>query len=140
MTIYLAFPWLWFCLGIASGALLGLGFHKAEFMGGYDSWRRRLARLGHISFFGTGALVLAMVLTIRSDGFIAVNTGLDAALGGLPLSVACLWLTMIGAVTMPLVCFLSAWRKPLRCAFFIPVLSLGGGVVGFTALLLFYSV
>jgi len=135
--IYLAFPWVWFSLGIASGALLGLGFHKAEFMGGYGSWRRRLARLGHISFFGTGALVLAMVLTIRSNEFLDGAETIEASIKAMLIGIACLWLTIIGAVTMPLVCFLSAWRKPFRYGFVVPVLSLSGGVVGFTALLLF---
>ena len=31
---------------------------------------------------------------------------------------------MIGAVTMPLVCLLSAWRKAMRHLFFIPVACL----------------
>ena len=40
------------------------------------------------------------------------------------------WLFVAGAVSMPTVCFLSAWRKPLRHLFFIPVLSLIGAAAG----------
>ncbi|MEO1236520.1 MAG: hypothetical protein AAFX76_07005 [Planctomycetota bacterium] len=120
----LAFAWVWFVLGIASGALLGLGFHRAGFMGGYGSWRRRLARLGHISFFGTGFLALAMGLT-----------------ASVCPEVCARWLTVVagllipGAVLMPTVCFLSAWREGFRVWFFLPVLGLGGGVLGFTGVL-----
>lgn len=128
MTFYLiAFAWLWFCLGIVSGAVLGLVFHREDGWGGYDSWRRRLARLGHISFFGTGFLVLAMALTAAA---LPPEAGVMKSLRWLgPLAV-------MGAVTMPLVCGLSAWRKPWRAAFPVPVVTLGLSVFGFTAVLL----
>lgn len=125
----IAFAWLWFVLGIVSGAVLGLGFAKADFMGGYDSWRRRLARLGHISFFGTGGLVLAAALSaaaLQAIGAPVSERGLRVAGGSL----------VVGAVAMPTVCFLSAWRKPWRHVFFVPVLGLGGGVVWWTWLVL----
>ena len=48
----LVLGWLWIALGFASGAVLGLWFHKEQWLGGYASWMRRLYRLGHISFFG----------------------------------------------------------------------------------------
>ncbi|MEM7625794.1 MAG: hypothetical protein AAF333_09205 [Planctomycetota bacterium] len=124
--VLITFGWVWFALGIVSGAVLGLGFHRADFMGGYGSWRRRLARLGHISFFGTG--MLAMMMGITSIVFKdAMPAAMD--LPGVFLGVGVL--TLSGGVTMPVVCFLAAWRKPLRHLFFIPVLGLGGGVLGF---------
>lgn len=115
----LLFAWCWFSLGIASGAVLGLGFHRQDFMGGYDGWRRRLARLGHIAFFGTGLLALAMGLT----GMAWPEVGVGRVVGVLTLS---------GGVTMPTVCFLSAWRKGFRHLFALPVVALSGGVMGFT--------
>ncbi|MEM1444974.1 MAG: hypothetical protein AAGF84_02890 [Planctomycetota bacterium] len=125
----IAFAWVWFVLGIVSGAVLGLGFAKADFMGGYDSWRRRLARLGHISFFGTGGLALAAALSAAALQAIGTPVSDD----GLRIAGA---LLVVGAVAMPTVCFLSAWRKPWRHVFFVPVLGLGGGVVGWTWLVL----
>lgn len=118
------FAWGWLLMGLLSGVLLGLGFHKAEFMGGYAGWRRRLTRLGHISFFGTGLLNLFAALTWR--GF-----GLDASY--MPASA---WLLVTGAVAMPTVCFLCAWKMPLRHLFPIPVLTLVGGTGLFFAALL----
>ena len=37
-------------------------------MGGYGSFRRRLARLGHISFFGLGFLNLLLAFTNQLVG------------------------------------------------------------------------
>lgn len=127
--ILIAFGWLWFVLGVLSGAVLGLGFHRAEFMGGYGSWRRRLARLGHIAFFGTGILALLMGITMLALEGAAPDV---RNLSGVWIGV----LTLSGGVTMPAVCFLAAWRKPLRQLFVMPVLTLGGGVLGFTGQLM----
>ena len=45
---------------------------------------------------------------------------------------------LFGGITMPLTCFLTAWRTPFRHAFFVPVASLCTGAitllyVGFTS-------
>jgi hypothetical protein len=37
---------------------------------------------------------------------------------------------IVGAATMPTVCFLSAWRKPFRHLFFVPVGAVLIGVIG----------
>ena len=56
MVVNEAFGWLWIVLGFASGTLLGLKFQSESWLGGYGSHRRRLIRLGHISFLGLGFL------------------------------------------------------------------------------------
>lgn len=104
--------WIWITGGFLSGAILGLFFYDPEWLGGYGSWRRRMLRLGHISFIGTGLLNLAFVFTIAGRETVAP-----------PIAS---WLFIIGAVSMPLVCFLSAWRDGLRHLFPIPVASLIG--------------
>lgn len=114
--LQLVFAWGWMLMGLLSGVALGLGFHKAEFMGGYDGWRRRLARLGHIAFFGTGLLNLFSTLTWK---VFAIESGLMPVVG---------WLLLVGAAAMPTVCLLSAWRKPFRHLFPVPVVTLVGGV------------
>lgn len=48
--------WSLILCGFVSGSLLGLGFHRAEFLGGYGSFRRRLLRLGHIALVALGML------------------------------------------------------------------------------------
>jgi hypothetical protein len=123
IEINLLFAWCWMTLGLLSGAAQGLGFHRESWMGGYNSWRRRLTRLGHIAFFGTGMLNLGMALTADRVGLI------DAAVFG---PGVCL---IVGAVSMSLVCYLSAWRKPLRNLFFVPVLSLTVGCGWFVVVL-----
>jgi hypothetical protein len=42
-------------------------------------------------------------------------------------------LLIVGAVAMPSVCYAAAWRDPLRHLFFIPVVSLMGGVAALLA-------
>lgn len=119
----LTFAWCWFLAGVLSGAVVGLWFHRDEWLGGYNSWRRRMLRLGHIAFFGTGLLNLCFSLTV-------VSVDLQGPLVDWA-SIA----LIVGAVAMPTVCFLSAWRKPLRHLFFVPVLSLLAGVALTAAML-----
>jgi hypothetical protein len=116
MILHLAVGWSVILIGLLSGTMIGLYFHRDEWLGGYDSWRRRMVRLGHISFVGTGLLNLAFAATVP-------------ALAGWPYVRLPSVLFIAGAVTMPGVCFLAAWRKPLRHLFFIPVVSLVGAVV-----------
>jgi hypothetical protein len=104
--------WIGVLGGVVSGAIIGLFFHREDWAGGYGSFPRRLLRLGHISFFGIGFLNFALALT-----FAAVSLS--------PANVQVASYTMVaGAVTMPLLCFLTAWRKAFRHLFFIPVLSI----------------
>jgi hypothetical protein len=43
-------------LAFATGAGLGLFFHRDDFLGGYNSFRRRIVRLGHIALAALGML------------------------------------------------------------------------------------
>ncbi len=114
--LHLFAGWLGFLAGAGSGALLGLRFHRADWLGGYGSFRRRLLRLGHIAFFGLGLLNIVFAFTVKT-----------AALDGWPLHAASAAL-LLGAITMPAVCFLTAWREPWRRLFFVPVGSVLTGV------------
>ena len=109
--------WLGFAAGVASGAVAGLGFHDERFAGGYDSWRRRLMRLGHIAFFGIGLLNLCLAATTLCPGWGNVPAWAAASLAS-------------AVVLMPAVCFLSAWRSGFRHLFALPVLAVSAGIVG----------
>ena len=103
--------WIGIALGILSGTLQGLGFHRDGWLGGYASWPRRMLRLGHISFFGIAFLNLAYAQTlflVASDGAVLLTSRL----------------LLCGAVAMPTVCYLAAWRRGFRHLFFIPVVCL----------------
>ena len=117
LSIMLKAVWSGMLLGIVSGALIGMFFHRDEWMGGYGSFRRRLARLGHISFFGLAFVNLGFAFTLHSSSV------------GLSYATVAMWGFLIGAAAMPAVCFLSAWRKIFRHLFFIPVLGVLTGVV-----------
>jgi hypothetical protein len=116
-SILLKAAWAGMLLGVVSGAVIGLFFAKEEWMGGYSSWRRRLTRLGHISFFGLGFVNFLFAFTHHA-------MHLDPAWAK---TAAGAFLT--GAATMPAVCFLSAWKEPLRHFFFIPVCSVALGIL-----------
>lgn len=110
--------WIGILFGMASGMIQGLYFQREDWLGGYASWPRRLIRLGHISFFGIAFLNLAYANTVwllGADSHVPEASVLLAA----------------GAVLMPLVCYLAAWRKPLCHLFPLPVLSLAGAAVLF---------
>lgn len=107
--------WIGMFLGVLSGAVIGMFFHREDWMGGYSSYRRRLTRLGHISFFGLAFVNFCFAFTQHVHplgepwGFVAMCSFITAA------------------AAMPSCCFLSAWRKPFRHLFFIPV---GGVLLG----------
>lgn len=107
--------WIGIFLGLCAGALEGLYFHDEKWRGGYGTWKRRMVRLGHISFFGIGLINLAYALSLNYLGIAD------------PLSLPSI-LLLIGAVSMPAVCYLSAFRKFFRHIFFIPAGSVILGV------------
>ncbi len=115
MMINLYAAWIGFVLGCVAGAIPGLFFYRSEWLGGYASWPRRMMRLGHIAFFGTGLINLAFALTARTLG---LDTGLTLISG----------LLLLGAVGMSSVCYASAWRPVARHLFFIPAGALTVGV------------
>jgi hypothetical protein len=92
-------------------------FWREDWLGGYGSWRRRMTRLGHVSFFGLGLINIAFELSVS-------RLGLPHGAG---LRVASVSLCL-GAATMPLVCYLAAWRQPYRHLFFVPVAAVVTGV------------
>lgn len=122
--LHLMTGWIAMLLGVVVGAMIGLLFHDDNWAGGYQSWRRRMMRLGHISLFGIGFINLMFGLTLRAVTVPDSHAGVA--------SVA----FVIGMVTMPLCCFLAAWRKPFRHFFPVPVVSI---LVGIVTLLLGWS-
>ena len=105
------FGWALILSAFITGALIGLFFHREDFWGGYTSFRRRIVRLGHISQAALGLMNVVYGLSPWPD-----EARWEAGAASICFAV--------GGVSMPLVCFLSGWRKPLRHLFFIPVTAL----------------
>lgn len=103
--------------GVVSGAIVGVFFHRDDFLGGYGSFRRRLFRLGHISFFGLGFTNILFGLTLYAFGW----TGFLAAAASIAL--------IASVATMPVCCYLAGWRKSFRHLFPIPVVGAAGAIV-----------
>jgi hypothetical protein len=95
--------------------VLGLFFHREDWLGGYTSFRRRLYRLAHISFFGLAAVNLLFYFTARTITASAAT-----------LSFAS-WAFILGAISMPACCILVAHRPRSRMLFALPVISLVAG-------------
>ena len=106
--------WLLVLAGLISGTLLGLFFRSEQFLGGYASFRRRLVRLGHVACIALGVLLLEL------SRLVAVETYVPEAVVE--------WFAA-GALCMPAVCFLTAWREKFRFAFVVPVGLLVGPVL-----------
>lgn len=104
--------WLWILLGFLAGFVLGLNFHREDWLGGYGSHRRRLYRLAHISFFGLAIINLLFYFTAQRYQPICLQLQLAA------------WGMVIGAASMPVCCVLMAHRPQWRALFLIPVSSL----------------
>ena len=110
-TINWYFGWCLILTGFGTGALLGLFFHRPDFLGGYGSFSRRIIRLGHISQVALGMLNVLYGLSPLPEA---------THWAALPASVC----FIVGGISMPVVCFLSGWRERFRLLFFIPVTSL----------------
>jgi len=106
--------WVATLAGVISGAVIGLFFQREEWLGGYSCYRRRLLRLGHISFFGLGFTNILFGLT----GRVLLTVPGTAAV-----------LMIASAVTMPICCFLTAWRMRFRILFPLPVISATAGIL-----------
>lgn len=113
--------WCSILLGFASGAVLGLEFHRPDFLGGYDALPRRLIRLGHIALLALGILNVLFAQSIPR-----------LRLAPHELAIA-QWAMIVGNISMPLCCALAAWRITLRRLFVIPVAALIAGVYSICA-------
>jgi hypothetical protein len=109
--------WLGMAAGVISGAIGGLFFHQERWLGGYGSFPRRMVRLGHIAWFGLGFINLLFALTA---GALAVSHPVN------PIASAAF---VVGLATMPLCCYLTAWKKRFRQLFPVPVLAVFLGIV-----------
>ena len=109
--------WCGILCGIIAGAGIGLRFHDESWAGGYGSFRRRMLRLGHIAFFGLGFVNLLFGLTVKALGAPVPNQAVAA--GSL----------VFGGITMPLCCYLTAWRERFRHLFPVPVISVAVGTI-----------
>jgi len=114
----LILAWLWILLGFTSGMMLGMFFHGENWLGGYGSFKRRMYRLGHISFFGLGAMNLLFWLTMQKISI----TG--------PLTELASSAFIVGAITMPVCCVVMAHFPKAHLIFAVPVVSLiTGGIL-----------
>ena len=115
LQINLLLAWLWILLGFVSGMMLGMFFHREGWLGGYGSFKRRMYRLAHISFFGLGAVNLLFYLTARNSP------------SATPLLQWASVALVVGALAMPVCCLVMAHVPKAHLIFAVPVVSLIAG-------------
>jgi len=108
--------WLSTCLGAGSGLIMGLWSFDGPlpipgWLGEYDQTARRLARLGHIAFFGLGILNLLVAGELRRS-----------SLGSRGRQVAS-WAMNFGNVFLPLTLFAAAAYRPLKYLMSAPAVA-----------------
>jgi hypothetical protein len=103
--------WSLILAAFVTGAAIGLFFHREDFWGGYATFRRRIVRLGHIALAALG--LMNVVYSLSPWPPASTWEGRAASIG-----------FVVGGLSMPAVCFLAGWKKPLRHLFFIPVTAL----------------
>jgi hypothetical protein len=103
--------WLLILASFLVGAVLGLFFHRDDFLGGYQSFPRRLLRLGHIALAALGMLNVLYALSPWPTPGDWTSSAASACF-------------VAGGIAMPAICFLSAWRRPFRHLFAFPVIAL----------------
>jgi hypothetical protein len=111
----LVMAWGGIVLGFVSGFVLGLCFHREDWLGGYTSLKRRLYRLAHISFFGLALMNFVFYLTTREFAQFS------------QLARIASWGFVAGAVSMPICCIVMAHQPRWRALFLVPVVSLTAG-------------
>ena len=109
------FGWGLVLSAFVTGAIIGLFFHREDFLEGYSSFRRRLLRLGHIAQAALG--MMNVLFSVATPSVESLETQIAS------------WGFIVGGLSMPTVCFLSAWKKSYRHLFFIPVVALMLGVI-----------
>jgi hypothetical protein len=111
-----AIGWVSLAAGAATGLILGLWSFDGPvdvpaWLGGYSETSRRLARLGHIAWFGLGILNLLLARELPRS---ALGAG-----GRRAASV----LMNFGNIGLPLVLFAAAAWRPCKYLLPIPALS-----------------
>ena len=109
--VNLIFAWAWILAGFLSGMALGLKFHDEHWLGGYSSFKRRMHRLAHISFFGLGAVNLFFYVSLKDNVLRQYGVAGSRAF-------------ILGGISMPICCWLMAWKPKTQPLFAVPVLSL----------------
>jgi hypothetical protein len=108
--------WVSTCVGAASGLILGLWSFDGPFavpgwLGDYDQTARRLARLGHIAFFGLGILNILVAGELRRP-----------SLGRFGRQVAS-WAMNFGNVFLPVTLFAAAAYRPFKYTMSAPAVA-----------------
>jgi hypothetical protein len=83
--------WTMVLLAFVSGAVIGLGFHREQFLGGYTALPRRLVRLGHIALAALGIMNVVFATSVSGGSGLVSAASISFVVGGITMPLAC-WL------------------------------------------------
>ncbi len=106
-------------VGLLSGLALGLVARHQGGWGGYASFRRRAARLGHVCLVMLPLLAGFYALALEGRG--AEGAALGWAVG--------LWIP--GSIALAGALFVAAWKPSARAVLVVPALAVTAGAVSF---------
>ena len=109
-----AIGWSSMALGVATGLVMGMWSFAGPVpspLGEYGDVSRRLARLGHIAFFGLGILNILLVRELHA---------LDLGRGQ---RLVAAWAMNFGNIFLPLTLFAAAAWHPLKYTMPLPAIS-----------------
>jgi hypothetical protein len=109
--------WLVMLGGILSATGFEVCLHRNGFLEGDDSFRRRFVFLGHICLFGLGFLNMLFSVTL---GRIPISE---------PAAILASLSFILGTATMPLCCYLAAWRMNAWNLIPIPIVIVAVGII-----------
>jgi hypothetical protein len=113
-TMALHAGWISILTGFLAGTAMGAFYRNDARLGGYSSKARRYVRLGHIACEALGMIVILAALCTKL-GYVFPD--------------ASLLLLVIGMISMPISCWVTAFWEKGFYLFPIPSFSLSGAVV-----------
>ena len=114
-----AYAFLGIPVGLATGLALGLVARREGGWGGYASFRRRAARLGHICAVMLPVIAGGFSLLLESGGFAPAAASWGAVL----------WIG--GGIALALALFAAAWRPRLALLLPLPATAVVAASVAF---------
>jgi len=111
------FGWCWINIGFIMGMVIGMKFEKANWLGGYASWERRMLRLSHVAF-----IFLSILNIVYGHELMNVNLSETWKQAGSILII-------IGAIGIPVIVFIAAFYKKILYYLAIPIIALTASTI-----------
>jgi hypothetical protein len=111
------FGWISVLAGLAMGLYMGLKFQREDWLGGYNSFPRRMVRLAHVALVALGILNVQFGQSLPRLQLSSTAAGVAS------------FAFMAAAVLMPVCCLWMAARRSHFEIFAAPISCLAAGLI-----------